>query len=133
MFQDIKTGNAIIDGKDFRFWIVGRIEHWCRENNIPFDTEKYSLRSSDSVEIKWGIYNKGDSRPEWASCSSMVGMSILITGDSTFYFREVNDPVKYREVSLKSEGDYVLWREEVEHTWEIHEDSTFLTIRWPAS
>jgi hypothetical protein len=132
MLQDIKTGNTITDGKEFRFWVVGRVEKWCKANNVPFDTEKYGLRNSSNIEVKWGIYDKGDSRSEWASCSSMIGMSILLRGDSTFYFRDVKDHVKCTEVRLKDEGDYVLWKEEVEHSWNIHENSVFLTLRWPA-
>ena len=132
MFQEIKTGNTITDGKEFRFWVVGRVEQWCKARNIPFDPEKYGLRNSSNIEVKWGIYEKGDSRSEWASCSSMIGMSILIRGDAAFYFRDVKDQINYKEVRLKNEGDYVLWKEEVEHTWKIHENSVFLTLRWPA-
>ncbi len=131
MFKDIKTGNAITDGEQFRFWIVGRIEQWCKKNGVPFDAEKYGPRNSDAIEVKWGMYDKGDSRSEWASCSGMIGMSVLIRGDSTFYFRDIKDQVKCKEARLNAEGDYVLWKEDVEHTWEMHEDSVFLTLRWP--
>ena len=55
MLPDITTGNTKTDGQDFHFWFVGRVEKWCRENNIPFDKEKYGLRSTDDIEIKWGI------------------------------------------------------------------------------
>ena len=131
--MNVTTGYAITDGKEFRSWFVGRIEAWCRENNVPFDTERFGLRNTDNMEIKWGIYKKGEARSEWASSSHMNGMSILIRGDSTFIFREMNAQDSTREVRLMKEGDYVIWREDVEHTWKMLDDSVFLTVRWQVS
>jgi len=128
--MNITTGNARADGSEFRYWFVGSIEKWCGENNIPFDTERFGLRNTGSLEMKWGIYKKGDVRPEWAACSDMTGMSILIRGDSTFFFREKSGRGNSREVRLTKEGDYVIWTEDLEHSWEMLEDSVFLTIRW---
>jgi cupin superfamily acireductone dioxygenase involved in methionine salvage len=128
--MNVTTGNAITDGKEFRYWFVGAVETWCRENNLPFDAERYGLRSTDDIEIKWGVYKKGEVRPEWASSSDMTGMSILIRGDCIFTFREKAGEGRRREVRMTKEGDYVIWREDVEHTWEMHEDSVFLTLRW---
>lgn len=130
MLSDITAGNAKTDGKDFRFWFVGRIEKWCRENNIPFDKKKFGLRNTGAIEIKWGIYKKNEVRNVWASCSDRTAMSILINGDFTFVFREVQDNSKYREVRLRNEGDYVIWCEDTEHTWRMDEDSVILTLRW---
>lgn len=130
MLENITTGNAIEDGKEFHFWVVGRIQEWCKGKNIPYETEKFGLRNTDTIEIKWGIYKKGDVRTEWASGSELTGMSILIRGDSTFYFRDIQNHDNLSEVRLRSEGDYVIWRERVEHTWKMDEDSVFLTLRW---
>lgn len=128
--MNIIQGNALIDGQDFRFWIVGCIERWCREKNMPFDSETFGIRNTENIEVKWGVYGKGDVRPEWAGSSDMTGMSILIRGDSLFTFREAKDPEHVREVRLMKEGDYVIWREDVEHSWKMLDDSVFLTIRW---
>ena len=130
MSLNITTGNAVTDGKDFCFWFVGRIEKWCKENNVPFDKERFGLRNTEDIEIKWGIYKKGEERTIWASCSDMTGMSILLRGDSTFYFRNAKDHSNSKEVRLRSEGDYVTWKENIEHTWKMYEDSVFLTLRW---
>lgn len=129
--MNITTGNAIADGREFRYWFVGRIESWCRENNLPFDAERFGLRNSDDIEIKWGIYEKGDERTAWASSSDMTGMSVLVRGDSIFTFREPGGRDDVKEVRLMKEGDYVIWREDIEHTWRMLEDSVFLTLRWP--
>jgi len=58
MLSNITTGNAKADGNEFRFWFVGQIDQWCRENNIPFDEKKYGLRNTSGIEIKWGVYKK---------------------------------------------------------------------------
>ncbi len=130
MLSDITTGNAITDGKEFHFWFVGHIEKWCKENNISFDKERFGLRNTSDIEIKWGIYKKGEERSVWALYSDKTAMSILIRGDFTFTFRDADDHSKYREVRLKDEGDYVIWREDLEHTWRMDEDSIILTLRW---
>lgn len=130
MLSDITTGNAKTDGKDFSFWFVGQIDKWCKDKNIPFDEKTFGLRKSRNIEIKWGIYKKGDERSLWASCSDMIGMSILLKGDSTFYFRNPDYHNNFREVRLRSEGDYVIWKENIEHSWMMDEDSVFLTLRW---
>jgi len=130
MLQDITTGNAKHDGQEFRFWFVGQIEEWCRANNLPFDSERFGLRNTGDIEIKWGMYGKDEVRNVWAPRSDKTAMSILIRGDFTFAFREADDHANSREVRLKSQGDYVIWREDVEHTWRMDEDSEILTIRW---
>ena len=130
MQSGITTGNAKTDGKEFRFWFVGQIEQWCKENNITFDKEKYGLRSTNDIEIKWGMYKKDDARLVWAERSDKIAMSILIRGDFIFHFRESNNLSRLKEVRLRNEGDYVIWREDMEHTWEMLENSEILTLRW---
>ena len=128
--MNITAGNAETDGGEFRFWLVGRIEEWCREKGVPFDAGRFGLRNTEDIEIKWGMYKKGDVRPEWASSSDMTGMSILIRGDCVFTFREVRNHGNCRQVRVNKEGDYIIWQEDVEHTWKMLEDSVFLTLRW---
>lgn len=130
--MNITSGNAITDGEGFRYWFVGRIGSWCKQNGLPFDPEGVGLRNTDDIEIKWGVYEKGATRSEWASSSHKTGMSILIRGDSLFTFRETGGHGERREVRLRREGDYVIWREDGEHTWNMLEDSVFLTLRWQA-
>lgn len=130
MLSNITTGNAKPDGDEFRFWFVGQVDRWCRENNIPFDEKKYGLRNTDDIEIKWGRYKKGDVKTIWAPCSDKIAISILIRGDFILYFREAQGHGQCKEVRLKEEGDYAIWREDVEHTWKMFEDSEIITIRW---
>ncbi|UCD34067.1 MAG: hypothetical protein JSU90_07130 [Nitrospiraceae bacterium] len=131
MLDRITTGNAKDDGREFRFWFVGEIEKWCRQNALPFDARRYGFRNTGDLEVKWGTYKKGDIRHAWASCSGSMAMSILVRGDFTFLFRDPAAPRLCREVRLCDEGDYVIWREDVEHTWRMDEDSRIITLRWP--
>ena len=130
MIKNVTTGNTIQDGRDFGYWFVGRVEKWCEENKIPFDTEKFGLRNTNDIEIKWGIYREGEVRSECAGCSDRTAMSILIRGDLLFTFIDPEDREKSREVRLKAEGDYVIWKEDVLHTWRMDKDSVILTLRW---
>ncbi len=130
MLDDITTGNTKKDGKGFSFWFIGRIEKWCKERNIPFNSELYGLRNREEIEVKWGIYKKGDVRDVWASNSDKTAMSILIRGDFTMIYRKADNHEERREVRLVNEGDYAIWREDLEHTWRMDEDSEILTLRW---
>jgi hypothetical protein len=131
--MNITKGNAGVDGKGFNYWFVGCIEKWCRGNDMPFDKEKFGLRNTEDIEIKWGMYKKGNVRPDWALSSNMTGMSILIRGDSVFTFRETRNRENCKEVRLMNEGDYVIWKEDIEHSWKMLDDSVFLTLRWQES
>lgn len=130
MISEITAGNAKDDGKEFRFWFIGEIDQWCRDNGIPFDKERYGLRNSSDIEVKWGMYKKGSERQRWASCSDRTAMSILLRGDCIFYFREAGNNDNAREVRVQREGDYITWNEDLEHTWRMLDDSVFLTLRW---
>lgn len=130
MLSDITRGNAKHDGREFGCWFVGQIESWCNKKNIPFDEREYRLRNTGDIEIKWGMYKKGDVRDRWAACSDRTAMSVLIKGDFTFTFRNPHNHSDLKEIRLSSEGDYVMWHEDVEHTWRMDADSEILTLRW---
>lgn len=107
---EIVSGNAELDGKDTRGWIVG-----------AFMPE--GIRHTDRLEIKWGVHPSGETRAEWTSDTEANTISILVSGDFTLTFRE-------GEKRLLQPGDYVMWGEGVEHTWQANEDSTVVTVRW---
>jgi len=130
MISNITTGNAAADGNDFSCWFVGRIEEWCKEKGIPFNAGRFGLRNSAGIEIKWGIYKEGEERNEWAGCTDKTAMSILIRGDLVFDFLDPEEKKSVKKVRLKAEGDYVIWKEDVLHTWRMEKDSVILTLRW---
>jgi hypothetical protein len=92
-----------------------------------------ALRDTPAVEVKWGIHPKGQRRPGgWAGPSDKISVSVLVRGRFRVRFRTMENPDQEITHTLKSQGDYIIWREEVEHTWQAEEDSVIVTVRWKA-
>jgi hypothetical protein len=90
-------------------------------------------RDTHAVEVKWGIHPKGQRRPGgWAGPSDKISVSLLVRGRFLVLFHTRENPDQEISFTLQSEGDYIIWREEVEHTWQAEEDSVILTVRWRA-
>jgi hypothetical protein len=134
MLDDITTGNAPIDAQEFRYWFVGNIKKWCKEGKRVFDPKRFQLRNTSDIEFRWGDNKKGEKRiGGWASCTHNTAISILIRGNIIYKFRKPEEPAEIVQYELSSEGDYIMWKEDVEHSWETQEDSVILTVRWKAS
>lgn len=131
MLEDMVSGNAREHGAKFNQWFVGDIRQWCEQLGMDFDPNRYHLRSTDAVEIKWGVHPAGEHRPEgWAPPARQICMSLLVRGSFELLFGNPYVSQTWVHRRLENEGDYVLWRENVAHTWIAHEDSIVLTIRW---
>jgi GNAT superfamily N-acetyltransferase len=136
--EDVYLGNAGEDGKDFGGWLVGDIPTWlAREDHSPQATGKlrpvwhYGPRGSSQVEVKWGRHRPGERRPTgWTVPADKTTLSVLVQGEFILRFRDPGDPDFWVELRLQKEGDYVIWRESVPHTWEALQDSLVLTVRW---
>ena len=127
----IQQGSANLDGGPFNGWFVGKLGAWCAQNGIDYDPQEMALRDTPILEIKWGIHPQGQRRPGgWAGPSDQVSVSLLVRGRFLIRFRSLESPDQETSYLLKSEGDYVIWREEGEHTWQAEEDSVILTVRW---
>ena len=107
-------GNAKEEGANRGGWFLGH-----------FITPEDNPRSTEDLEVKWGVHKKGDSRTEWAVNHQAATLSILINGRFCLKFED-------REIVLSREGDYVLWCAGVAHTWVAESDCTILTVRWPS-
>jgi hypothetical protein len=110
---DITFGNAKTDGADRRGWFMG---HFVNADN---------LRSTEILEVKWGIHAEGDSRSEWSVNQAATTLSILIKGRFRLQFPE-------QQCLLTQEGDYVIWTAGVPHTWTAELASTVITVRYPS-
>lgn len=129
---NIYQGNATADGRDFSSWFVGDLERWCALNGVPFEPSRHGLRSTQALEIKWGLHRKGDPRPGgWTGPSPRMCLSLLVQGDFMLKFRLPESPEQETTYRMTEVGDYLLWREDGEHTWMALEDSIILTVRWP--
>jgi uncharacterized cupin superfamily protein len=112
--NNLVFGNAKEEGGKRGGWFLG---HFITPEDDP--------RSTEELEVKWGIHQAGDSRTQWAVNNQAATLSILIHGEFRLQFED-------REIILSREGDYVLWSAGVAHTWIAQTDCTILTVRYPS-
>src|SRR5690348_156564 len=111
-------GNAIADQVRRSGWFIGQ-----------FVPPALGLRHQTDVEIKWGVHPDGERRSHaWAS-SHATTISILIHGHLRVSFHSADTP---RTVSLKQEGDYVIFEPDTVHSWEAVGDTLVVSIRFPS-
>jgi hypothetical protein len=128
---ELKAGNAPTDSSRSGGWLISNFEDWVSGLESEFDPRVYGLRNDGDVEIKWALHPKGETRPDaWAPCSKKTGVSILLSGQFVVFFRAPDDHTAIEKIELQNVGDYVIWRETLEHRWHAKEDSVVLTVRW---
>jgi quercetin dioxygenase-like cupin family protein len=110
------TGNAGDDGKDSRGWLLGHF----------IDSTTGGVRSTQALEVKWGIHPAGDTRPEWTVGDSRTTLLILISGRWRL-------DLSVGTAMLERQGDYAVWGPGIDHSWRAEEDSVVLTVRWPST
>ncbi len=131
MLDEITFGNAASDSENFGQWFVGNIQKWCENsNNPPFIPEQFGLRQNEAVEIKWAKHEKGEERHSWAKCADRIAICVLIRGDMIFKFHDPKEDNKTVQQRLSKEGDYLIWKEDVEHSWVAMEESLIIIVRW---
>lgn len=108
------SGNAADDGHDTRGWLLGH-----------FIEPAGDIRSTKDVEVKWGLHPAGDKRPEWTSDDQRTTLLLLVQG-------EFRLDLTVESVTMKRQGDYVMWGPGIDHSWEAITDSTVITVRWPS-
>lgn len=114
MQSNVITGNAQTESESRWGWFLGH-----------FITPEGDPRSTDAVEVKWGIHAAGEGRSQWADPAAVTTLSILISGRFCVHFPE-------QEVLLTKQGDYVLWLPGIAHSWKAEADSVIVTVRWPS-
>ena len=109
------TGNAENDAAEFRGWLVG-----------DFVPPALGLRSTDAVEVKWGVHGVGEQRREWGG-NDATTFSVLVRGSIRYEFTDGGSVV------LEQPGDYALWAPGVAHRWYVEREETVVcTVRWPS-
>jgi uncharacterized cupin superfamily protein len=107
-------GNTAVDGSERRGWLVGSFMD-------PGD-----VRSTEDVEVKWGIYSAGERREDWFEPEDRTTVLVLVSG--RFHIDlDVGSAVLYEQ------GDYAIWGPGIGHSWRAEKDSVVITIRWPGS
>jgi hypothetical protein len=115
MMDKWHVGNALTDGGPRRGWLVGH-----------FIEDRDDIRSTDDVEIKWGIHSAGDQRAEWTSDEYRTTVLLLVRG--RFHL-----DLPGESIVLADEGDYVMWGARVDHSWRAEANSVVITVRWPSA
>lgn len=111
----IQVGNATADAAA-RGWFVG-----------SFIDEKFGLRHSNDVEMRWATHPAGDERVDWATGETRTAICVLISGQVEFTFRDQDGE---RQVTLAKQGDFVMWGPGTDHKWRAPVDAVTLAVRW---
>ena len=106
MEDQIYLGNATVDAPADRGWLLGHFKPAA------------DPRHSEDVEIKWGIYARGDRRAQWVTDEKRTAVLILISG-------------RFRVELPARHGDYVVFHG-IGHSWQAEEESVVISVRWPS-
>jgi quercetin dioxygenase-like cupin family protein len=109
------VGNSGDEAGKHRGWLLG---HFIEPGSAP-------VRSTEAVEIKWGIHPAGQQRPGWTSGEDRSTFVILVSGR----FRV---DLTVGIATLERQGDFVTWGPGIDHSWQAEQDSVVLTVRWPS-
>ena len=121
------VGNAREDAAAFRHWLIGDLAQWSGLGAAA--RERFGLRDTRQVAIKWGAHAKDERRPGgWAAADEFVTLSVLVSGDFVLMFED--GPAGVSEVRLSRPGDYALWAPGTRHTWRVAAECVVLTVRW---
>jgi hypothetical protein len=109
------AGNANDDADKHRGWLLGHF----------IDPSTSSVRSTDALEVKWGIHPAGQQRAEWTTGEQRSTLLLLISGK----FRL---DLTVATITMERQGDYITWGPGIDHSWCAQEDSVVITVRWPS-
>lgn len=114
----IVIGNTMEDGyqNNTTGWFIG-----------TFIDPANRLRCTEDIEIKWGVHSANEEKSSFGINEKATSLAILIKGSCVFNFPDLKT-----SISLKKQGDYVIYAPGVSHNWKVLEDSIVLTIRWPS-
>jgi hypothetical protein len=79
------SGNAAEDGRKTRGWILGH-----------FIDPSQGVRSSNDVEVKWGIHPAGEKRHAWTADDQRTTLVLMVQGISGLTSRKPASPSKSR-------------------------------------
>lgn len=109
------AGNANDDADQHRGWLLGHF----------IDPEARAARSTDALEVKWGIHPAGQTRPEWTTGEQRSTLLMLISGKFRLDLTAAS-------VTMERQGDYIVWGPGIDHSWHAEADSVVITVRWPS-
>lgn len=115
---DVVVGNALSD--QLRGWFVGQ-----------FLAPNTGLRHRHDVELKWGIHRSGERRNNgWSTNRTATTISILLEGIFVIETKTMGGGVS--QTTLRDQGDYIIIKPGVPHSWYSVTDTVILTVRTPS-
>jgi quercetin dioxygenase-like cupin family protein len=109
------TGNAADDADQYRGWLLGHF----------IDQSEASARTTNALEVKWGIHPAGQERASWTTDEDRNTLVLLVSGRFAVNLTVGN-------VVMERQGDYVVWGPGIDHSWKAEKDSVVITVRWPS-
>lgn len=110
-----RAGNAGEDTGETRGWLLGH-----------FIEPPEDVRSTEDVEVKWGVHSAGEKRAGWTADDQRTTLLLLVQGHFRVDLTEGSVP-------MIEQGDYAVWGPGIDHSWEALADSVVITVRWPSS
>ena len=116
MADNWHAGNAGDEASKHRGWIMGHF----------IDPAAGAVRSTEALEVKWGIHPAGQQRPAgWTTGEERSTLVLMVSG-------KFRIDLSVGSVTLERQGDYVTWGPGIDHCWQAEEDSVVVTVRWPS-
>ena len=112
----VVTGNAAAGDPARYGWFVGHF--------LPAPAGD-DPRATSAVEVKWAVYDGGETRDGWGANRAATTLAVLVRGRFRLRFPG-------RDVLLTDEGDYALWEPGVPHHWTAETAAVVLSLRWPS-
>lgn len=113
------VGNATVNSVGGTAWFLGQ-----------FVPETLGLRHQTAVELKWGVHPRGERRPGGAQANGVATtVSVLVRGAMQVTFETDG---RTHQVTLRNEGDYVIFGPELVHGWEALSNSVIMSVRFPS-
>ncbi len=116
-------GNAKADDVRGSGWFVGQ-----------FVAPELGARRQTDVELKWGVHPAGEKRSRPWAAGHGTTISVLVEGrlKITFHVAGTQEEATQEEVTLATQGDYVIFGPETVHSWEAIDEAIVLTVRFPS-
>ena len=111
-------GNAAADRVRNTGWFLGQ-----------FVPAELGLRHQTDVELKWGIHPDGEKRSHPGANGNGTTVSVLIHGTLHVAFHIGETP---QVVTLRKEGDYIVFGPDVVHSWEAVGETVVFSVRFPS-
>jgi hypothetical protein len=112
-------GNAAVDQLRNTGWFIGQ-----------FVPAELGLRHQTDVELKWGLHTDGEKRSHPLANGNATTISVLIRGGVLRVTFDVGGTPQV--VTLRKEGDYVVFGPDVVHFWEAEGEPIVLSVRFPS-